>query len=121
MRARNIEGLKLREVYFGDRDILRLDIDFRIGEARITFSGAAVPVCHGQVGASGCEEMVKPVLVLAGLRSVVTSPATARPETIVLRSEFAPIQGGYSAEFLVVGDPEPVTMRFECERLCLET
>jgi hypothetical protein len=120
MPARTVEGAALNDVYLGDRDLLHVAVDLRRGEGRVTFSGAALTITSEGGGRSQVE-LERPVLVLTGLRSLATVPATSRPETIVLKWRFAMTSDASIAEFLVVGDPEPVTLRFECERLHLES
>lgn len=119
MPVQRIEGVALNDVSFGDRDLLQVVVDLRRAEARITFSGAAQAVLS-QSGGPTRVELERPVLVLNGVRCMATVPSTARPETIVLKWRLEQTSGGAVAEFLLVGDPEPVTLRFECEHLCLE-
>lgn len=114
MLDRKLEWMAFENVHFGDRDILHVGHDLRRAETRIVFSGAEFR------GGVSPEELKLPVLVLSGVRSWASLPTTARPETIVLKWKFTVVSGGFVAEFLVVGDPEPVTLRFECERLHME-
>lgn len=120
MPSKKLEMPALQSLYFGDRDIVRLDIDFRRSEGRISFSSVRFDKPISAAGDPSPYELDKPVLVLVGLRSVATSPSSARPETIILQWSFESRSEGAVAEFLVIGDPQPVTLRFECAGLYLE-
>ncbi|MEQ1502144.1 MAG: hypothetical protein ABMB14_07925 [Myxococcota bacterium] len=120
MHGEIMENVTLDDLYFGDRDLLQFSVDFLHSEGRLTFSGAARSVTSA-AGEQSRVELSHPVLVLSGLRSFMTTPASARFEAIVLRWAFTPMPRGVVGEFLLVGDPEPVTLRFECERVQLET
>lgn len=114
-----IDGSALSQLYFGDRDLLEIAVDVGAAEARLTFSGArlAVASAEGVVHL----ELARPVLVVTGLRSFGTHPASARAETIVLKWRLLHAAQTAVGEFMVVGNPEPVTLRFEGEGLHLET
>ena len=116
MPASTLTGSELDDAYFGDRDLLQVLLDLRRREGRVTFSSVAV------AGGGGSRvELERPVLVLTGLRSITSAPSTSRPETIVLTWRLSSTSSDRAtAEFTLIGDPEPVTVRFECEGIHLE-
>ena len=119
MRDRRIDRAALEAVWFGDYDLQSVEINLRSAEARIAFSGAQLRLAQGEGGNMSTTELINPVLVLIGLRSFASHPPMARPETIVLGWAFGATSSGYLVEFMVVGDPEPVAVRFECDDMWL--
>ncbi len=115
MQNSTISFEELDGVDLGDRDLSCVKIDLVTGEARLLFSSALV------IRAGGTrEEVANPTLVLKGMRSIATSPPSSRPESIVLRWRFSRTSSGFSAEVLVIGNPEPVTLKFEGSSIHME-
>ena len=106
---------ELDHIDLGDRDLQTVELDLVVGEARLRFSSVALLSPDGTR-----REVENPRLVIGGVRGVALAPASARPEAIVLRWAFKQTSLGYEVEVLVIGDPEPVTLRFEGTRVHME-
>jgi hypothetical protein len=111
---------ELDRLYLGDRELLRLSVDFLQGEARLDFDSAAMNTSSGPPETSSQVELEHPTLVLSGLQGFATSPAGTRAESIVLRWSFKASDDGVIVELLVIGDPEPVTLTLSCKTAWLE-
>ena len=115
MPDRMLSFAELDHIDLGDRDLRVVELDLLVGEARLRFSSVSL------LSPNGTRQVVEnPRLVIGDVRGVALVPASARPEAIVLRWAFKQTSSGYEVEFLVIGDPEPVTLRFEGTRLHME-